>query len=41
VAIAAASTLYQLGGEALIREILDTQENLPNFIRQELETYVP
>lgn len=41
VAVAAASTLYQLGGEDLIREILKTQDNLPQFIREELESYVP
>jgi len=41
VAIAAVSTLYHLGGEDLIREILNTQDNLPHFIRQELESYVP
>lgn len=41
VAIAAVNTLFQLGGEALIREILEEQENLPQYIREELESYVP
>lgn len=41
VAMAAVATLFHLGGESLIREILDDQENLPQFIRQELESYVP
>ncbi len=41
VAIAAAAALFQLGGDLLIREILEYQENLPQFIRQELESYVP
>lgn len=41
VAVAAAATLYRLGGEPLIRDILEQQENLPLFIREELESYVP
>lgn len=41
VAFAAIAALYHVGGEAVIREILDHQENLPQFIRQELESYVP
>ncbi len=41
VALAAISTLYHLGGESLIRDILAEQENLPQFIRQEMESYVP
>ncbi len=41
VAVAAASALYQLGGEVLIRDILQELENLPQFIREELESYVP
>jgi HEAT repeat protein len=41
VAVAAVAALYQLGGETMIRDILETQENLPQFIRQELESYVP
>jgi HEAT repeat protein len=41
VAIAAVNSLYHLGGEALMREILQTHENLPQFVRDELESYVP
>lgn len=41
VAIAATSALFQIGGEALIRQILAEQENLPKFVRDELECYVP
>jgi HEAT repeat protein len=41
VALAAVSTLYHLGGEALVQRVLDEQENLPQFIREELEAYVP
>jgi HEAT repeat protein len=41
VAISTVATLFQLGGEPLIREILEQQDNLPHFVRQELESYVP
>jgi HEAT repeat protein len=41
VAMAAVSALFRLGGEPLVREILEQQANLPQFIREELESYVP
>lgn len=41
VARAAVAALFHLGGEPIIRDILEHQENLPQFIREELETYVP
>lgn len=40
VALGAVVTLYQIGGPEAILEILEQQENLPQFIRQELENYV-
>ncbi|MCA9799029.1 MAG: HEAT repeat domain-containing protein [Cyanobacteria bacterium HKST-UBA04] len=41
VAMAATAALYQIGGESLIRQVLDEQENLPKFVRDELECYIP
>lgn len=40
VAIAAIAAIYHLGGEAAIRELL-TQEDLPQFLRDEMEGYIP
>jgi HEAT repeat protein len=40
VAKAAIYTVYRLGGEAAIHELL-TRENLPRFLRDELEGYIP
>lgn len=40
VAKAAVYAVYNLGGEAAIRELL-TRENLPQFLRDELEGYIP
>lgn len=41
VATATVNTLFHLGGEDLIRDILANTENLPQFVRDELEAYVP
>ena len=41
VAMAAVNTLFHIGGEALIRDILASNDNLPQIIRDELESYVP
>lgn len=40
VAKASIYAVYRLGGEAAIRELL-TRENLPRFLRDELEGYIP
>jgi len=40
VAIAAIAAIYHLGGETAIRDLLK-QENLPQFLRDELESYIP
>jgi HEAT repeat protein len=40
VAMAAISAVYSLGGEPAIREVLK-QDNLPQFLRDELESYIP
>ncbi len=40
VAVAAVAAIYNLGGEAAVRELL-VQENLPQFLRDELESYIP
>lgn len=40
VAMAAISAVFHLGGESAIREVL-AQENLPQFLRDELESYIP
>lgn len=40
VAKAAVYAVYQLGGEPAIRELL-THDNLPLFIKEELESYIP
>lgn len=41
VALAAVAAIYQLGGEVAVRDILATMDNLPQFVRDELECYVP
>lgn len=41
VATAAVHALFQIGGESLIRQVLSEQDNLPQFVRDELEAYVP
>ncbi len=40
VAIAAIAAIYHLGGESAIENLLQ-QENLPQFLRDELESYIP
>ncbi len=40
VALAAVSAIYTLGGEPAVREML-ALETLPQFVRDELESYVP
>ncbi|MBY0404531.1 MAG: HEAT repeat domain-containing protein [Cyanobacteria bacterium] len=40
VAMAAISAVYQIGGEPMIRDLLK-QDNLPQFLRDELESYIP
>ncbi len=40
VAKAAVYALYKLAGEAAIRDLL-SQENLPRFLREEMEGYIP
>lgn len=40
VAKAAAYAVYHIGGEPAIRELL-THDNLPMFIKEELESYIP
>ncbi len=40
VAMAAISAIFALGGEAAIRNVL-ALENLPQFLRDELESYIP
>lgn len=40
VAKAAVYSLYKLAGESAIRELL-AQENLPRFLREEMEGYIP
>lgn len=40
VAMAAISAVFALGGEKAIRDLLN-QENLPQFLRDELESYIP
>jgi HEAT repeat protein len=40
VARAAVNAVYQLGGEVAVRELLN-RENLPLFLRDELESYIP
>ena len=40
VAIAAIAATYHLGGEAAVRELL-ALENLPQFLRDEIEGYIP
>lgn len=40
VALAAVSAVYHLGGEPAVRVLLE-QDNLPQFVRDELESYIP
>lgn len=40
VAISAIAAIYNLAGERAIKDIL-TQDNLPQFLREELESYIP
>lgn len=40
VALAAVSAIFHLGGEPAVRVMLE-QENLPQFVRDELESYIP
>lgn len=41
VACAAIHSIYHLGGEDEIKRLLSTLENLPQFLREELESYIP
>lgn len=40
VALAAVSAVFRLGGEAAIREWIES-DNLPQYVRDEMETYIP
>jgi HEAT repeat protein len=40
VAIASVSAIYRIGGETAIRDLL-SQDNLAQFVRDELESYIP
>ncbi len=40
VALATVSAVYHLGGEPAVRELLE-KDNLPQFVRDELESYIP